>query len=86
MLYMAGHYAGSMDEGLLDNANCGGENVHRGAVLGALWGAHNGSEAASSRFAAQLHDKEALAVEIDAFVDAVLGSPGGGDGDRGANL
>lgn len=79
MLYMAGHYAGSMDEGLLDNANCGGENVHRGAVLGALWGAHNGAEAVRSPFVAQLHDKEALAAEIEAFVDAVVGKDSGSE-------
>lgn len=85
MLYMAGHYAGSMEEGLLANANCGGENVHRGAVLGALWGAHVGAEAANSQYAAQLHDREALAGEIEAFVDAVLG-PGSSGGGGGANL
>lgn len=73
MLYMAGHYAGSMEEGLLTNANCGGENVHRGAVLGALWGAHVGAEAANNEFAAQLFDREALSGEIEAFVDAVAG-------------
>lgn len=75
-----------MDEGLLDNANCGGENVHRGAVLGAMWGAHNGADALCSRFARQLHDHKALAEEIDAFADAVLGAAavvGGGGGGSG---
>ena len=34
-----------VETGLLANANCGGENVHRGIVLGALLGAGRGSEA-----------------------------------------
>ena len=75
-----------MDEGLLDNANCGGENVHRGAVLGAMLGAHNGADAVASKFARQLADKEALATEIDAFADSVLGAvaaSGGGGGGKG---
>ena len=34
--------AKGVEEGLLANANCGGENVHRGIVLGAILGASVG--------------------------------------------
>ncbi len=35
-------YSGNFDEGILANARCGGDNCHRGAVVGALLGAANG--------------------------------------------
>jgi hypothetical protein len=70
--------------GLLANANNGGENVHRGAVLGAILGARAGVENMPAELFDGLHDKDALATEIDAFVGAVLKSEvplvGGGGG------
>ena len=33
-------WLGRFEEAVLANANCGGENVHRGCLLGALLGAH----------------------------------------------
>ncbi|XP_061171755.1 uncharacterized protein LOC133181237 isoform X1 [Saccostrea echinata] len=39
MLFLALEFADDVNEGLLANANCGGENCHRGAALGALLGA-----------------------------------------------
>ncbi|XP_076096486.1 uncharacterized protein LOC143067263 [Mytilus galloprovincialis] len=39
MMFLALEFADHPNEGLLVNANCGGENCHRGAALGALLGA-----------------------------------------------
>ena len=43
-LYLAWKYAESFSDGILANALCGGDNCHRGAVVGALLGASNGIE------------------------------------------
>jgi hypothetical protein len=68
---MAIHFADDMEKGLLENANCGGENVHRGAMLGALWGTHNGADVAGMELVGQLKDRAELSDEIEAFVKAV---------------
>lgn len=44
-LYLAAKYHASPREGLIANTMLGGDNVHRGAVLGALLGAANGEDA-----------------------------------------
>ncbi len=38
-LYLAWKYAGDFDAGIIANANVGGDNCHRGVVVGALLGA-----------------------------------------------
>ena len=60
--------------GLLANANVGGENVHRGAVLGAILGARAGVENMPKELIEGLHDSDAIGKEIDDFVNAVLSS------------
>jgi ADP-ribosylglycohydrolase len=45
VLYLALKYHNRPEQGLVANTNLGGDNVHRGAVLGALLGAENGMEA-----------------------------------------
>ncbi|KAL4220406.1 hypothetical protein ACF0H5_020809 [Mactra antiquata] len=40
MLFLAYEFADDFEGGVLANANCGGENCHRGAALGALLGAN----------------------------------------------
>jgi ADP-ribosyl-[dinitrogen reductase] hydrolase len=57
---------------LLANANVGGENVHRGAVLGAILGARAGNEQLPLEMIDGLHDSDALRKEIDAFIESVL--------------
>ncbi|KAL9181202.1 hypothetical protein ACHAXT_010007 [Thalassiosira profunda] len=59
---------------LLANANIGGENVHRGAVLGAILGARVGDEHLPAELKAGLFAQDDLAKEIDTFVKAVVGS------------
>jgi ADP-ribosylglycohydrolase len=44
-IYLAAKYHDLPREGLIANTMLGGDNVHRGAVLGALLGAANGEEA-----------------------------------------
>ncbi len=41
-LYLAWKYVGDFSAGIVANARCGGDNCHRGAVLGALLGAAQG--------------------------------------------
>ena len=50
VLYLALKYHDEPEQGLIANTNLGGDNVHRGAVLGALLGAANGVEAFPSRW------------------------------------
>ena len=69
---MASKYTTRFSEGLLANANCGGENVHRGAVLGALVGAEVGLSGIEPRFVDGLKDSEAIRQEIDSFVDNIM--------------
>eukprot|EP00854_Cymbomonas_tetramitiformis_P019500 gene19500-23318_t len=47
---MAHKYSGNIQQGLLANANTGGENVHRGIVLGALLGAAEGYRAIPAKW------------------------------------
>ena len=56
VLYLALKYHDRPEEALIANTNLGGDNVHRGAVLGALLGAANGLEAFPSRWVKGLHD------------------------------
>jgi len=50
VLYLALKYHDRSEQGLVANTNLGGDNVHRGAVLGSLLGAANGLEAFPSRW------------------------------------
>ena len=44
LLFLAYKYHYKVEEGILANANGGGENVARGVILGALYGAAYGME------------------------------------------
>lgn len=59
---------------LISNANVGGENVHRGALLGAILGARAGEEDLPDRLKEGLSDRDAIGKEIDSFVEAVMKS------------
>jgi len=78
---LAKHAPGSSENGenvwkaLLVNANVGGENVHKGSILGAVLGARAGYDALPSRLVDGLYSKGELEQEIDAFVSAVLSEP-----------
>mmetsp|Transcript_31449 Transcript_31449/g.76115 ORF Transcript_31449/g.76115 Transcript_31449/m.76115 type:complete len:523 (+) Transcript_31449:143-1711(+) len=61
-------------EGLLANANVGGENVHRGSVMGAMLGARAGYKSLPPRLMDGLYPHDELEQEIDDFVKAVISS------------
>jgi len=50
VLYLALKYQHDPEHGLIANTNLGGDNVHRGAMLGALLGAANGLEGFPERW------------------------------------
>lgn len=55
-LYLAWKYADDVEAGLVANTNLGGDNCHRGAVVGALLGAANGLGGIPARWRAGLKD------------------------------
>ncbi|KAL7503974.1 hypothetical protein ACHAXN_001691 [Cyclotella atomus] len=59
-------------QALLANANVGGENVHRGAILGAILGALAGDDSLPSEMKDGLYDRENLQREIDEFIESIL--------------
>lgn len=61
---------------LLANANVGGENVHRGSVLGAILGARAGVDQLPKHMQTGLYPYQELNEEIDAFVKAVVQNKG----------
>lgn len=65
MLFMAYKYADSVEKTLLFNANAGGENVARGALLGTLIGAYHGINGFPEWAVTGLRDKDAISGEID---------------------
>ena len=66
VLYLAYRYLEDPLSGLLANANLGGDNVHRGFVLGTILGAASG-ETLDELFK-QLVDREALEKELDGLL------------------
>ena len=62
VLYLAYKYAAEPKQALLVNTNLGGDNVHRGAVLGAILGLINA--ATIDEFFDQLADQELISAEI----------------------
>ena len=55
-LFLAWKYADDFEAGVIANTNLGGDNCHRGAVLGALLGAASGLARMPERFVAGLND------------------------------
>ena len=79
-LHFAYKYSDSVEAALLANANAGGENVARGAVVGALLGAAHGMAGFPDRLTALKHREDILR-EIDGVL--AVGS-GGGSSDGAA--
>lgn len=68
VLYLAARYLDDFEGALIANTNVGGDNCHRGAVLGALLGAAYGLQAIPDRWLHGLSDHDELEQEIDAFL------------------
>ena len=54
--------------GIIANTNVGGENCHRGAVIGALLGGDAGREGLPKGLVERIHDSSLLRARIDALV------------------
>jgi ADP-ribosyl-[dinitrogen reductase] hydrolase len=67
-LYLAWKYADDFEAGVIANANVGGDNCHRGAVIGALLGAASGMAGLPARFVDQIHDAARLRMLIDQLI------------------
>ena len=63
-LYLAWKYADDFEAGVIANTNVGGDNCHRGAVVGALLGAAAGTGQIPARFCDGLHDAAALRRQV----------------------
>ena len=72
MLYLAVQKRFDLESALLANANAGGDNVHRGMVLGLLVGA--ASEEVPTMLKTGLVDHVELATEIEAFSEMAVTS------------
>jgi len=75
LLYLAGRYADDFAAALIANANVGGDNCHRGAVLGSILGAALGVQGIPERWIAGLTARAALEDEIETFVGRFAGTP-----------
>lgn len=73
-MHFVSKYADNIETGLLANANCGGENVHRGCLLGAVLGAYHGESGIPAHLKNGLHQSAVIAEEIEAFKAAIVKS------------
>lgn len=68
VLYLAARYADDFEGALIANAHAGGDNCHRGAVLGAILGAALGFPAIPERWIHGLQAHAGLEEEIEMFI------------------
>ncbi len=74
-LYLAARYPDDFEAALVANTNVGGDNCHRGAVLGAMLGAALGLRAIPERWIQGLQAHAALEAEIETFIAGFAGTP-----------
>lgn len=67
-LYLAWKYADDFESGVIANANVGGDNCHRGAVLGALIGCTFGVSKMPQRYVDQIVDAALLKEQIQKLI------------------
>ena len=70
LLYFAWKYSSDMEGALLANTNAGGDNVHRGMILGLIMGASGSS--VSDKLIKGLADYSSLKDEIELFSDLAV--------------
>jgi ADP-ribosyl-[dinitrogen reductase] hydrolase len=68
VLYLAARYHDDFETALIANTNVGGDNCHRGAVLGAILGASLGVKAIPPRWISGLTAYSKLNDEIEGFI------------------
>ncbi|CAE7936217.1 unnamed protein product [Symbiodinium sp. KB8] len=76
MMHYLFRYGRSYEELLLAQTNVGGENVHRGALLGALAGAAAEFRELPSAWCTGLADVKVIEAEVESFVGAVCSVAG----------
>ena len=69
LLYLTYKYLDRPKQALIVNTNLGGDNVHRGAVMGALLGLATGQTVVE--LFDQLADRQKIDAEIDSLLSAV---------------
>ena len=74
LLYFAKYHNVDVESTLLSNANAGGDNVHRGMVLGLIVGA--ASDELPEHFLHGMIALDELQTEIEAFTDIALSIKG----------
>ncbi len=67
-LYLAWKYAEDFEAGLIANANLGGDNCHRGAVIGSLLGCAVGVSRIPQRYVDQIDDAARLKNQIESLI------------------
>jgi ADP-ribosylglycohydrolase len=75
VLYLAARYSQNFEAALVANTNAGGDNCHRGAVLGALMGAWLGHEAIPLRWREGLVAGPVAGQEIEQFINTFVSAP-----------
>lgn len=68
VLYLAARYHNDFESALIANTNVGGDNCHRGAILGAILGATLGIDAIPKRWLSGLTAHGQLHDEIELFI------------------
>jgi ADP-ribosylglycohydrolase len=68
VLYLAARYPNDFENALISNTNAGGDNCHRGAILGAILGSVLGVEAIPKRWISGLKSHAELDEEIEQFI------------------
>jgi ADP-ribosyl-[dinitrogen reductase] hydrolase len=71
-LFLIGKHGNSIEQCLIANVNVGGENCHRGSVVGALVGALNGFDKIPEHWITDLHDRKEIEAEIESFLNLIL--------------
>jgi ADP-ribosylglycohydrolase len=75
VLYLAARYHQDFEAALIANTNVGGDNCHRGAVLGTLMGAWLGYEAIPLRWRQGLVAGPVAGQEIEQFINTFVPAP-----------
>ena len=68
VLYLTARYSNDFEAALVANTNVGGDNCHRGALLGAIIGASLGYGAIPDRWIQGLRSRAELHEEIESFI------------------
>jgi ADP-ribosylglycohydrolase len=77
LLHFAFKHAGQFEDALLASTNAGGENVARGACLGALMGAYSGQQAIPTWMLEGLTGQQQISKDIDNFILMLKDQPTG---------